>query len=81
MFEEEDLTFSTLLEEIKIHENFSRSSLENNIAIGYVSHEMFMLIMKKVIMFTAYVLNFSAFLKACVLDQGELKWLDSVVMT
>lgn len=37
-FEEEDLTFSTVLEEIKIHENFSRSSLENNIAIGFVSH-------------------------------------------
>ena len=46
-FEEEDLTFSTILEEIIIHENFSRSSLENNIAIGYVSHQMFMLIMKK----------------------------------
>ncbi|XP_070495710.1 trypsin zeta-like [Chironomus tepperi] len=35
-FEEEDMTFSTVLEDIKIHENFSRSSLENNIAIGYL---------------------------------------------
>lgn len=36
-YEEELNTFSTLLEEIIIHENFSRSSLENNIAIGIVS--------------------------------------------
>lgn len=36
-YEEEDATFSTLLEEIVIHENFSRSSMENNLAIGYVS--------------------------------------------
>jgi hypothetical protein len=36
-YEEESNTFSSLLEEIIIHENFSRSSLENNIAIGIVS--------------------------------------------
>lgn len=36
-YEEELNTFSSLLEEIIIHENFSRSSLENNIAIGIVS--------------------------------------------
>jgi hypothetical protein len=36
-YEEEAQTFSTILDEIFIHENFSRSSLENNIAIGYVS--------------------------------------------
>jgi hypothetical protein len=37
-YEEESATFSTILEEIIIHENFSRSSLENNVAVGYVSH-------------------------------------------
>lgn len=36
-YEEELNTFSSLLEEIIIHENFSRSSLENNVAIGIVS--------------------------------------------
>lgn len=36
-YEEELNTFITLLEEIKIHENFSRSSLENNVALGIVS--------------------------------------------
>lgn len=30
-------TFSAKIESFLIHENFSRSSLENNIAIGYVS--------------------------------------------
>ena len=39
-YEEEFNTFSSLLEEIVIHENFSRSSLENNIAIGIVSDSL-----------------------------------------
>lgn len=43
-YEEEMQTFSSLLEEIIIHENFSRSSLENNIAIGIVSDSLSYLI-------------------------------------
>lgn len=30
-------TYSGVLERILIHENFSRSSLENNLAIGFVN--------------------------------------------
>jgi hypothetical protein len=36
-FEEEQTTFFSVLDKIVVHENFSRSSLENNIAIGFVS--------------------------------------------
>lgn len=39
-YTEEFNTFSSLLEEIITHENFSRSSLENNIAIGIVGDSL-----------------------------------------
>ncbi|KAG5682949.1 hypothetical protein PVAND_012266 [Polypedilum vanderplanki] len=39
-YEQEIQTFSTILNEILIHDNFSRSSLENNIAIGYLTDEL-----------------------------------------
>jgi len=35
-YNEESTTFVETLDKILIHSNFSRSSLENNIAIGYV---------------------------------------------
>lgn len=38
--EKELNTFSGVLESILIHENFSRSSLENNVAIGFVSNKL-----------------------------------------
>jgi hypothetical protein len=42
-YSEEMQTFSSLLEEIIIHENFSRTLLENNIAIGIVGDSLIFL--------------------------------------